>query len=58
MENSVVILAGGLGTRLGKLTENLPKSMIGINQKPFYVNEFVRKVLKIFIFVWVIIQIF
>ena len=54
MENSVVILAGGLGTGLGKLAENLPKSMISINQKPFFyhqLNLLERKVLKIFIFV-------
>ena len=39
MENSVVILAGGLGTRLGKLTKNLPKSMISVNQKPFFYHQ-------------------
>lgn len=31
----VVILAGGLGTRLGQLTERTPKSMIRILDKPF-----------------------
>jgi len=30
-----VILAGGRGTRLGRLTDNLPKPMIPINGKPF-----------------------
>lgn len=30
-----VILAGGRGTRLGTLTDNLPKPMIHINRKPF-----------------------
>jgi len=30
-----VILAGGRGTRLGTLTDNLPKPMIPINRKPF-----------------------
>lgn len=31
----VVILAGGLATRLGKLTEKIPKSLIRINNEPF-----------------------
>lgn len=31
----VVILSGGLGTRLGKLAEHLPKSLIEICGKPF-----------------------
>lgn len=31
----VAILAGGLGTRLGDLTRNLPKSMISIGGRPF-----------------------
>ncbi len=30
-----VILAGGIGTRLRPLTDNLPKPMIPINRKPF-----------------------
>ena len=30
-----VILAGGIGTRLKPLTDNLPKPMIPINRKPF-----------------------
>ena len=33
--NQVVILAGGLGTRLGKITKKIPKPMIRINKKTF-----------------------
>ena len=31
----VVILAGGLGTRLGALTKTIPKSMVRVCEKPF-----------------------
>jgi NDP-sugar pyrophosphorylase family protein len=31
----VIILAGGLGSRLGFLTKNLPKVLLPINKKPF-----------------------
>jgi N-acetyl-alpha-D-muramate 1-phosphate uridylyltransferase len=31
----IVILAGGFGTRLGSLTENTPKCLLKVNQKPF-----------------------
>lgn len=48
MENNqtkqAVILAGGLGTRLRPLTNNLPKPMIPINGKPFL--EYIIKMLK------------
>jgi N-acetyl-alpha-D-muramate 1-phosphate uridylyltransferase len=35
MDIQVVILAGGLATRLGNLTENRPKSLVEILGKPF-----------------------
>jgi NDP-sugar pyrophosphorylase family protein len=40
-----VIIAGGLGTRLGKLTANQPKSLIPILGKPFieYQFDFLKK---------------
>ena len=31
----VAILAGGLATRLGELTQNVPKSLLMIGDKPF-----------------------
>lgn len=33
-DNQVVIMAGGLGTRLGELTQHTPKPMLKINGKP------------------------
>ena len=35
MDIQVVILAGGLATRLGELTKNRPKSLVEIHRKPF-----------------------
>lgn len=40
-----VILAGGLATRLGQLTQNVPKSMVKISDRPFleYQLEFLKQ---------------
>jgi NDP-sugar pyrophosphorylase family protein len=35
----VAILAGGLATRLGALTKNIPKSLIPINGEPFVAHQ-------------------
>jgi NDP-sugar pyrophosphorylase family protein len=44
-EMQVAIIAGGLGSRLGPLTGNLPKSMINVLGRPFieYQFEFLRE---------------
>jgi len=40
-----VILAGGLGTRLGPLTNNIPKSMLPLGEKPIleYIIDWTKK---------------
>ena len=35
----VVILCGGLGTRLGELTKDIPKPMIPVKGKPFLEHQ-------------------
>lgn len=37
-ENWVVIMAGGLGTRLGDLTRHIPKPMLEVNGKPMLLH--------------------
>jgi len=36
--NWVVIMAGGIGSRLGELTQNIPKPMLPVNGKPILAN--------------------
>ena len=38
LDNTIFILAGGLGTRMGILTKNTPKPMLIINKKPILEN--------------------
>lgn len=35
----VAILAGGLGTRLGDLSRNLPKALVPVGEKPFIIHQ-------------------
>ena len=35
MTTECIILAGGYGSRLGKITNKIPKPLIKINRKPF-----------------------
>ena len=39
MNHQVVILAGGLATRLGKLVSEIPKSLVNINGIPFIIHQ-------------------
>ena len=36
---TIILLAGGLGTRLKNLTEKIPKSLVTINNKPFIYHQ-------------------
>ena len=38
LKNTVFILAGGLGKRMGKITKKIPKPMLKINKKPILEN--------------------
>lgn len=54
----VVILAGGLATRLRPITETIPKSMVLINNKPFleYQIRFLKK--QVFLILFYVLVIF
>jgi NDP-sugar pyrophosphorylase family protein len=39
LKMQMVILCGGLGTRLGDIAKNIPKSMININGRPFLQHQ-------------------
>ena len=42
---NIVILAGGRGSRLGKITQNTPKPLLKIGNKPF-LDQLLCKILK------------
>ena len=49
----VVVLMGGLGTRLKEYTKNCPKSMVEVEGKPFFdyqLNLMVKQGFKKFLF--------
>src|SRR5690349_3295170 len=51
--NSLIILAGGFGTRLRSVVSDLPKCMAPVNGKPFLayvINHFVQQGIRNFIF--------
>jgi len=45
MINQALILVGGKGSRLGKITKKIPKPLLKINKKPFldYIIKFLLK---------------
>lgn len=49
----IIVLAGGYGTRLGPLTENIPKPMVEVNGRPFIgylIDELERQGFEEFVF--------
>lgn len=51
--NKVVLMVGGLGTRLRPLTDNIPKPMLKVGDKPILetiINQFVKSGFKNFVF--------
>lgn len=53
LENPVVLMAGGLGSRLGELTDNCPKPLLKVGHKPLLENileRFIAQGFKNFIF--------
>lgn len=51
--NKVILMVGGLGTRLRPLTDNIPKPMLKVGDKPILetiVNQFIKSGFKNFVF--------
>ena len=42
MSTTIVVLAGGLGTRLGAITASMPKAMVDVGGKPFIHHKLVQ----------------
>ena len=55
-ENCIIILAGGLGTRLRSVVSDLPKCMAPVNGKPFldYVIDYFKQqgINEFYFFTW------
>ncbi len=56
MTEECIILAGGLGTRLGRITKKIPKPLIEVNNKPFILyiieNLYRQGIRKFYILTW------